>query len=174
MKAGLNGANLNFETTRTNLAPHAGGLLEVALSDRFLIRPELLYSVKGFRSPVKYGKTRENLRYFTLPVLLGFSPVEKVVVLAGPELGLLTKATRKTPEYRFDGTEDYSRFDLGLVFGLGYKIKENLGIDLRYNYGFTKLITIDYRDPNGNPAGMGKDGSNRVVQVGLYYLLAKK
>ena len=178
LKAGLNVANIKDESpnnSQSRIGYHFGGLLQWKLADKLLLRPELLYSVKGYRSPsIQFeGTATTSLNYVNLPILFGFRPVQNLLVLAGPELGYLTSAKSKLNRTSRDVSNIYREFDIGADLGLAYEATRNIGIELRYNYGFKGLVNVVYADQNGNITGQGKTGANRVFQIGVCYLLTK-
>ena len=181
LKTGANLSNAKFinnlfEDVEPNpkLSINAGILANIGINERLLVRPELLYSVKGFQIPAYHSRSagRVNLHYINIPLLIGYKPIEKVTILLGPEVGLLTSAILRYPEIRENTSEDYNKIDIGVDLGAAYHLSPKFGLELRYNYGFTPLDK-DYSIPdrNGKPY---KDGRNRVLQLGAFYLLNGK
>ncbi|UFH35579.1 outer membrane beta-barrel protein [Flavobacterium acetivorans] len=96
---------------------YVGGFVDVAVSDKFHVQPELLYvSVK-------------DLDQIQIPVLAKFGVAEKFNVLAGPNFGFI-----------LDAGEGAKSFNLGLDLGASYDLTGNLSLDAKYNYGLTNLI----------------------------------
>ena len=179
LKAGLNLANVRNEGQVNNKARigfYAGGVLQSALADNLFVQPELLYSVKGYRAlaTASTGEALVSLNYIALPVLLNYQPTEKLSLLAGPEVGFLSSAKSRLEGYTYNVSNSYRKIDLGMDLGLSYKLTNSIGADLRYNYGIKDLMHIVYTDQNGNINGQGKAGANQVLQLGLYYLPAKR
>lgn len=174
-KAGMNINTVRYRDADPNSASigyYAGAFMNIRLteSDLFL-RPEIQYSLKGYRTPLigANGQVTSRLNYITLPVLLMAPIGPKFITMAGPEFGYLFKAVEKYKTVKNDITDRYQHFDWGLDIGAGYYITPQLGIEIRYNYGFrglTKGITVDM---NGTPVGTARDGANRVFQAGLFY-----
>lgn len=178
IKAGANLANVKYEgqdNYKARIAFYAGGLMQYALAENLFVQPELLYSVKGFRAlaTATTGEAVVSLNYVALPVLLNYQPTENLSLLAGPELGFLASAKSKLEGYTYNVSNSYRDIDLGMDLGVSYKLGKNLGADLRYNHGFKDLMHVVYTDQNSNIVGQGKEGANKVFQVGLYYLFAK-
>ncbi|AXY72902.1 PorT family protein [Paraflavitalea soli] len=176
LKGGININNVKYRDADPNTASigfNTGLLARIQVSDKFFIRPELQYSVKGYRYPVTggSGNVTSRLNYINLPVLAGFPIGSKLQFLIGPEFGYLVKATSKFGGNKSDITNLYQHFDWGLDLGAAFHLMPDLGVEVRYNYGFRGLIKGITTDANGNPTGSMKDGANRVFQAGLFYML---
>lgn len=176
LKAGINVNTVTYRQADRNTASigfNAGLLTEIKVSKSFFIRPELLYSVKGYRSTLigsnDYATSRLN--YINLPILAGFPVTPQLQFLIGPEFGYMAKATYKYHGTISSATDLYQHFDWGLDLGAAYKFTPALGVELRYNYGFRGLVKGITTDQNGVPNGSAKDGANRVFQAGLFYML---
>jgi len=178
-KAGLNVSNTkNIGSADNKIRPgfNAGLLAEIRILRKFLIHPELLYSVKGNKFPATAfnGGGTLSLNYVSIPFLVGFRPTNKIAILAGPEFSFLTNANSKFDGSDHDVTKNYRKFDMAIDLGVTYKIIMGLGAELRYSYGFEDLADVTYTDQFGNETGKGRIGSNRVFQFGLYYKFSKR
>lgn len=174
-------SGINISTTKdliaypkNRLGWYAGGVAKIAISKKFFLQPELLYSAKGYRSDNQVGTsvivTRFN--YLNMPLLVSYKIDHKTSIFLGPELGYLTSVHIIIAETQnLNVSKNYpSKFDVGLDLGLNYKLTKNLGVEVRYNYGFNTLYYID-------GAGVRHSeykGGNRVFQIGFNYLLHKK
>ena len=178
VKGGINLATvryLNNGNTKARVGWNAGFLTEIPVENNLFIRPELLYSSKGFAFSAS-GAARsgsEKLNYIAVPVLAGYRPTEKSAILAGPEFGFLRKAVSKSLGITEDRTNFYRRFDIGFDLGFAYNFSKTAGAEVRYNYGFKDLVNVVYQNDDGGYAGQGKNGANSVLQFGLYYLFDK-
>jgi opacity protein-like surface antigen len=170
-EAGLNLANVQNDGVdhKARTGYRLGGFVQVPLTDNWVLRPALQYSLKGFRQPATQfnGEATVSLHYLTLPLLLGYQPTKDLTILLGPEAGVLASATAKSDAGNNDLSNIYRKFDLGVDLGLNYLLSKRIGLDLRYNYGFKDLFHVIYTDTNGNITGQGKAGANRVLQIGL-------
>lgn len=178
IKGGLNAATvayINTDNSKARLGWNAGIVAEIPLQEDLFIRPEVLYSSKGFGYNATGFANAGSLRlnYVAVPVLLGYHPFSKTSLLFGPEFGFLRKAASKSQGITDDMTFGYRRFDIGVDLGIAYDISENFGAEARYNYGFKDLVNVVFLDPGGNIVSQGKNGANRVFQVGIYYWLSK-
>lgn len=84
---------------------HLGGYLQYNLSDKIGLRPELLYSIRGFKdesstssSQTLFGTTivtettsedKGNYSYVEVPLLLAYNVSENFAIHVGPGIGLL-------------------------------------------------------------------------------------
>lgn len=178
LKGGVNLATvryINADNSKARVGWNAGALAEIPVKDNILIRPELLYSSKGFgfNAMGTASKGIVKLNYITVPVLFGYRPTAKSELLAGPEFGFLRKAVTKSSGITDDMTNFYRHFDVGFDLGLGYNFSKVLGAEIRYNYGFKDLVNVVYLNDSGDITGQGKNGANSVLQIGLYYLFVQ-
>ncbi|AZA54888.1 porin family protein [Chryseobacterium sp. G0201] len=194
IKAGGNAASFNNQDVSLNnqkLGFHAGVLVNIPLSKKFAIQPEVLYNQLGSKSVVYSNevttgattvKTKEDysatLNYVSVPLMLQMRPTEKFYIEAGPEFSYFINGKNKG-EKRTESTtagvttttsssvsediekDDIKKFNVGLGLGLGYDFTHNFGINARY---VNSLTNID-----ANPS-KGMDAlTNRVFQLGLNY-----
>ncbi|MDQ3290471.1 MAG: PorT family protein [Bacteroidota bacterium] len=190
-KAGLNVSTADVDRglplgPQSRLGFHLGIWKEFSLSSKFFLRPELVYSLKGYRFSDSsfapgYVPTRRketmSYHYLTLPILVGFRPKQKLGIYAGPEISLLGPLRSKS-----DGgnsnlrlfTNDYKNVDLGLTAGLYYKLTPRLNADLRYTYGFSTILNWDILGAQGEYEYTIKESHNKVLQFGLSYMLRRR
>lgn len=174
VKAGLNFANVDYNAPSAKnfrLGLNGGLLTEFRMSNKILVRPEILYSIKGYK--FKSGGTI-SLNYVSIPILGGFRPNDKVAILLGPELSILTTASSKSKDGYHDLSRYYRNFDFAIDLGAIYNIKNGLGAELRYSYGFKDLSDVMMTDEFGRDIGKATIGRNLVLQIGLFYKFLKK
>ncbi len=179
VKAGLNLSNVkNVGSTenKTRLGFNGGFLTKIDISKRFIVQPELLYSIKGNKFPPTAfnGGGTLSLNYISIPLLGGFRPNDNFTILFGPEFNFLTNANSKFDGSNHDVSKNFRKFDLAIALGATYSIKKNVGIELRYSYGFEDLADVILIDQSGNQIGKDRTGSNRVFQLGLFYKFSKR
>ena len=178
VKGGLNISDVHFKHAEYNPRTgwHGGVLGDFSFNKSMSIRGELLYSVKGFR----YGLVGANgigtmkFSYINLPLLFAYSPSDNWQLLLGPELGLLMAAKSSFGGNEHDVKRNFEKDDLALNIGAGYHFSRNFGAELRYSFGLAPLQEGILTDDFGNVIGEGKDGANRVLHLGVFYLLTKK
>jgi opacity protein-like surface antigen len=179
VKAGLNLSNVkNVGSTddKARLGLNGGLLTEIKISKKFIVRPEVLYSIKGHKFPATAFNSGGilSLNYISIPLFFGFRPTDKFTILLGPEFSFLTNANSKFDGSNHDVSKNYRKFDFAIDLGATYTIIKSLGVELRYSYGFEDLVDVTYTDQNGNDIGKGRIGSNRVFQLGVFYKFSKK
>lgn len=168
IKAGVNFSTAEFDGSDPDRAVrlHAGIVPEISLGKVFFIRPELLYSAKGWQVP----DISMKLNYISLPVLAGWRPVPDIAILLGPEVGYLAGIRRKPSSSSFANV--YEKFDYGVDVGVSYRIVKQYSVELIYGQGFDTLIKAEGRDENNAPTGeIFRDGANRVIQLGVIFHL---
>jgi Outer membrane protein beta-barrel domain len=124
---------------------HGGVLVNVKLSDRFSLQPEVLYSQKGTKGA--NNSDRIDINYVDLPVLLRVATgLGGLFVEVGPQIGYQagsrTSLDYRTPLTRVtsDFAGSYPAFDFGYATGFGYQLANGLGIGLRYNGGIGHVL----------------------------------
>lgn len=179
IKAGLNFSNVkNIGSTdnKTRLGINGGLLTEIEISKKFIARPELLYSIKGFKFPATTFNSNGtlSLNYVSIPLLGGYRLDDKFTILLGPEFNFLTNANSKFDGSNHDVSKNYRKLDIAFDLGVTYNIKNSLGIELRYSYGLEDLADVFITDQSGAEIGKDRRGSNKIFQLGLFYRFSKK
>jgi hypothetical protein len=157
-KAGYTSASLSLESSTPlpfsfgSLSSFAGGLSFEAGLGFFSIDPEILYVRMGVRYEVDELNSLEFRNdYIQVPVLLKFTviPVGPIrpFLCAGGYGAYLIKAKGVMEEggvpTEEDMSDNYQRFDYGVVGGLGVAFKLpgiGLSIEGRYTYGLQNLV----------------------------------
>lgn len=175
IKSGINIATTKgiIAFPKNKIGWYVGGFGKINLKSNFFFQPELQYSSKGYgvnqRNPYNAPNPNYRFNYLCLPVLAGYKIDKKTSLLFGPELGYLMEVCEVfTDGDNLDVSKSYPpKFDVGLDIGVNYSIIGEIGIEVRYNYGFNTLYAVDAA---GNGYGI-PNGANRVFQIGLNYLL---
>jgi len=178
IKAGGNLASVRYieeEISRARLGFNAGIAVEAVVAEQLVVRPELLYSGKGFGFRATAGNMEgtQRLNYIAVPILLGYYPTKKLSLMAGPEFGYLSKAVSKSQGITTDYTNFYRRFDIGVDIGAAYNFSSQFSLEARYNHGFKGLVNTVYTDNSGTVTGQGKNGANSVLQFGFIWWLSE-
>ncbi|MDY0090170.1 MAG: porin family protein [Flavobacteriaceae bacterium] len=170
-KAGLNISNLTGDTedTKSKIGFHLGGVIEIKITDKFSVQPELLFSTQGakYEESESFGgesykyETTMKLNYLNIPIMAKYYVAENFSILAGPQVGFLMSAKADWEEtYSFGGTTEsdsgeedvkdfYKGIDFGLNLGLGYDFTENIFVEARYNLGLSNIADVDnYKEKN--------------------------
>lgn len=135
-----------------------------------MIRPELLYSSKGFafNATGTSNKGSLKLNYISVPILFGYRPDSKSEIFLGPEFGFLRKAVSKSLGISEDMTNFYRHFDVGFDLGFAYHISKVFGAEVRYNYGFKDLVNVVIVDDNGDISGQVKTELTGFFNLGCF------
>ncbi|NLN25622.1 MAG: PorT family protein [Bacteroidetes bacterium] len=161
IKGGYNMTTLtgDIEDASSRSSFHLGGLVEVPISERFSIQPEVLYSSQGaeYRGTLTGAddsKITAKLDYIQVPIMAKFYAAEGFAVEAGPQVGFLMSAkedfSSKTTAIgqtgsasgSFDVKEKYKGIDFGLGIGAAYRLDMGLFFGARYNLGLSNINDI--------------------------------
>jgi len=138
LKAGASLTNLTGPDAIANdyrFGFHGGVFANIGLTSLFAFQPELLYSQKGgnFKNA---NDVSLRLHYIDVPLAFHVNS-GGLFFEAGPQVGFLVTAKSQVGSVSTDVKNSYNTVDFGYLFGLGYQLKEGLGIGLRYNGAFT-------------------------------------
>ena len=174
IKAGVNMATIEIDddsqsnevNTNNKTSFHAGLFVNIPLGDRLAFQPEVVYSGQG--SKVSYSndplpgttKAEWDFHYVNIPLMLQAKVTSGLFFEAGPQIGFLLKAEQDEPEV--DLKEQMKKTDFGAGVGLGYLSRIGLGLNARYNFGFSNIYDADADDDEGKL-------KNRVLNIGLVY-----
>ena len=137
IKAGANFANQDVTDIDISSATdfHFGAYLNLNLSDKFGITPEVLYSAYASN----WDKVKVDFDYIAIPVMLRFKPIPLLSLEAGPQFSFLTKAN---VEDIGDVKDQLKNNDFGLAFGAGLHLPLGLNAGVRYVLGFTDISDV--------------------------------
>jgi hypothetical protein len=178
IKGGLNVANQSYSgegspSSSSIIGFHIGGFVEVKVSDKFSIQPELLYSTQGSKFDVTVNEGGINydtenifkLAYINIPVIFKYYASEKFSLQAGPQIGFLTSSKMETEVLGQSVTQDVKDFfesvDYGLNIGAGYDFTKKVSAGIRYNFGLANV----FNDSEGSNDKI----KNNVFSVSLGY-----
>ncbi|MRJ07706.1 PorT family protein [Ornithobacterium rhinotracheale] len=181
----LRGDTANDVDTKGLSGYHVGMFVEVPVTERFSIQPEVQYSTQGAKWEGSFlgvkGEKKLKTQYINVPILAKVYVADGFNLQVGPKLGFLTGATFETSGSNIplfgkvgvtkddDFNKKMGKVDFGLVFGAGYKTPVGLTIDARYDLGLTNVLDKDnssLADLNVSP---DNDFKNGVFTVGLGY-----
>lgn len=153
IKGGLNVSNLYSEDITdkdARLGFHVGLYGQIISTDAFALQPELQYSTRG-TEVISDGaidqKTRFNLNYLDLPVIMVFKLGKVVELHAGVYGSYLLAANIKTEgdlgdDFKELDRDNFKSFDYGLSGGLGLNFGA-LQLGARYNLGLQEIANSD-------------------------------
>lgn len=189
-KAGVNFANIGGDNTNgldglTGF--HLGALVEIPVTERFAVQPEILYSAQGAKREITEsfasvsfkatGKTK--LDYINVPIMAKFYLIDGLAIEAGPQVGFLVKANTESKldlngidptiaqliEDNFEsGDIDISdrtkSIDFGVALGTSYRLNNGVFFGARYILGLSDINDID---------GSNFKNQNNVLQLSAGY-----
>lgn len=150
---------------------HIGGFVEIKISEKFYIQPELLFSQQGTKGTftefdgwqIYELEVTAKYDYLNIPIMGKFAVTKEFSLLAGPQIGFLISAKQKveveSTSLEIDVKDGLKKLDLGINFGAGYDFTNNLFAEVRYNLGLREI---------------GKEaevlvGKNGVIQISIGY-----
>ena len=151
----------------SNLPSPVGGIFFSLGLGPLAIQPEVLYVRMGGKIEILEDSLEERLDYIQVPVLLKLSVIPagpiRPFIYAGGYGAYLLKANDVTlidgVTDESDVTENYQRYDYGVVGGAGLAFKLpgiSISIEGRYNYGLKNILTA---------AGPGESVKNRSMMA---------
>lgn len=164
LKGGMNISNWAGDTegidVKSKIGFNVGGFVEIKLSDKLAIQPELLYSSQGMKvddfeaeieDEIYTADVKFNLAYINIPVMFKYYVTEKFNVEAGPQIGFLTSAKTMTKVEGYgsdeeDMKENFESVDFGFNFGAGYDFTEHFFAGARYNLGLSNIAKTESGD----------------------------
>ncbi|MGN6418074.1 MAG: porin family protein [Pseudobacter sp.] len=142
LKAGISSSNLNSNIESATISSrqsfYAGGIALFPVSKSFSIQSEFLYSGEGTKTNV----IEMELNYLRVPILLQYKHNSGFHVEAGPQLGFLVnhKVTLIDQEEEVEADKQLGKASTTIAIGCGYRLKNGLGLDIRYARGIDNPI----------------------------------
>jgi opacity protein-like surface antigen len=184
IKAGLNYVNNvvvpndNSSLIKDNeyrIAYHLGFYSKFNFNKKIYLNTELMFSNKGckFKKDNSSSGGNLHLNYLNVPILFGVKMIDKLAILAGPEVGYLISAKSKVDSQTIDVSEIWdNKIDFALAGGANYFLSESIGLDIRYTHGLSSVIKdAQIRDEFNNPIGNNLKLQNRAIQISITYKL---
>lgn len=151
---------------KNRIGYYAGFTGDFAISKKFSLRPELIYSSKGHRSTGNIGteKIISRFNYLNLPLSIVYKADKKTRLLIGPEFGYLLSSKLIIANNTIDNSKNFpQKFDVGILIGIDYAITKFCFLDARYIYGFDQMYYVD----GAGVRVSNQNGGNRVFQLGF-------
>jgi hypothetical protein len=160
LKGGLNISNFigDIQDNSIRTSVHLGIFSEIIINDKFSIQPEILYSGQGYSGSATPGFSRSKYDYLNLPVLAKIYVADKISIEAGPQIGFLLSAKKRTSNDNATIPKQKT-VDLGLNLGLAYDLKNGMFFQTRYNLGLSNINSSD----NANAVKY----TNSVIQLSV-------
>ena len=173
IKIGLNYSSLNISsiegvkpTDNSSQAGIAAGfIVHIPLSDKWFIKPEVLYSQKGasfnyafthdyeLNQRDEYKTTNQlTLSYVELNPTISYKATDKLALNFGPSVSFLigekyvytqdpVRDITNTTHILTDGLVETTSLDVGLNLGISYFFTEHFFVDTRVYTGFMEVTT---------------------------------
>lgn len=140
IKGGANFANMAIKDVSSESITdfHIGAYVNLNVSDKFGITPEILYSAQGS----KVNNATVNTDYFAVPVMLRFKPISLISLEAGPQFSFLSKAKSGGVDIK----SQLKNNDFGAAFGAGLHLPLGFNGGVRYVLGFTNISEVSSMD----------------------------
>jgi len=143
IKGGINWANLtgeDTENTDTATLYTVGGFAVLNLSSKTKLRPEVLYTKKGYDANFLGMSFDARLTYLEIPILFQHNLPSRnrdnvANVFIGPALGFLLSAKAAG----IDVKNQTESTEVSLHFGGGTTINRKFTMDVRYSLGLTSI-----------------------------------
>ncbi|WP_278353072.1 porin family protein [Chryseobacterium gleum] len=158
LKAGLNISTISNNNANSKAGFYGGVFANIPVAQDFSVQPEVLYSGQGAKAKAN-SNIKLNTDYIAVPVMLQYNLIPNLYVEAGPQFAFLISAKGKGNGATVDVKDDFKTFDFGLGLGAGYYFTQNIGVNVRYTAGLTKIAKEDD----------GDSSKNGVFQIGLAY-----
>lgn len=116
---------------------HAGVLIDIKLSDRLILQPNLLYTIKG--SYLALSDENLNISYLETPlnVLYKFNHLH---IGGGPYLGYALGGGTQSVDLSFtSATNDAVRLDYGINFSANYVFETGFFVSANYAWGLANV-----------------------------------
>ncbi|WP_291118208.1 porin family protein [Flavobacterium sp. UBA6135] len=129
VKAGANFSNFTGDVDSDGLTSfYIGGLVDFAVSEKFHVQPELLYSMEGAKDA--------EMSFVRIPIMAKYYVAEGFNLQAGPSIGFKVSAD--------DGLDEVTKsMDFGLGFGAAYELPIGVFFDARYNLGLSDISDVN-------------------------------
>lgn len=94
------------------------------------------------------NETNNTLSYLSVPLMIGIKPIPKlnnfrIITGLNPAV-LLGRKTKFESDFEQTGTDGFNTFDLGLMIGASYMLKNRIGFNLFYDHGL--INTVEQRE----------------------------
>jgi len=142
VRAGIGSSNFsNGDVQRgfsSLIRPHLGAYYGLEATEKLTVEPGLFFSGKGIRTCCNTSTNKEfeeSLSYLDIPVLVRYAVNEDFNVFMGPQAGFLLARTYTSDDKKFTDTAPVGGYEIGGVFGVGYKLTSGINLQASYDFG---------------------------------------
>lgn len=160
---------------------HVGGLVEIPISEKFSVQPEILYSSQGaseeysetiFGSTISY-ESKIKLAYINIPIMAKYYVIDGLSIEAGPQFGILASAKAEAEASGMGQSESidedikdaFKTLDIGFGLGAGYRLNNGLFFSARYVLGISNIAEDEDNDPDFDDESIKL--KNNVIQLSV-------
>lgn len=132
------------------------------LGDQFFINLQFQYSEQGSSYYYSYLGSRvfDRVNQFNVPIRLKMNVFDKLTLGFGGYFGYILL----TDNYLYEDSENFTKFDSGLILSLDYKLFGAISLESKFLYGITDILNREF------DGGAYKHNKyNRVFQLGINY-----
>jgi hypothetical protein len=161
--AGLNLSNMSGDNDDDNamkMGFHVGAMVDIGISDNFIVNPGVVYSLKGTQSD-ENSDIKLNASYIEIPILAKYRLESGLNFFAGPYIGLLMSAKVTDGDNDLDIKDQMESTDFGLNVGLGFDLESGLGFSAQYGMGLSSVA----KTPEGSTEDVDLKNSNIGISV---------
>lgn len=166
-------SNFGNEEPKYKLGFQINAVVGYNINDKFGLRIEPGFANRGtILSYSGLPDSKININYIAIPILLKYSPIDKLSLLLGPEFSYRLTAKSTSDGNTTDLKSIYdSKIDFGINAGLSYRLIDKLELGLRYNRGFISTISdLRFTDEFGNDKGKASL-CNQGFTISLTYMI---
>ena len=141
VKAGVNFSTFTGDVQNVDgkVGFHVGALVDIKVSEKFSVQPELMYSSLGAKSEIFGTTVTTTADYIVIPVMAKYYVATGFNLEVGPQIGFIMSAKSKGGGTEIDVKEDFASTDFGANFGAGYDFTENISAGVRYTLGLSNV-----------------------------------
>lgn len=152
IKAGANYANFESSDLQTDALTsyHAGLVINLRVSEKFSLQPEIMYSTQGASYKNVVEEVKAELGYVSVPILAKIGLGKSLSLELGPQFSWLASKN-------VDANTDVKELDFGAAGGLGLKLTNKIFLQGRYVLGLSEI-------------GKNADIKNSVGQLSIGYM----
>ena len=174
LKGGVNLATLEIDddassglNTNMKTSFNLGAFVNIPITDRFRIQPEVMYSGQGTKGSIDSDESFEyDFHYINIPIMAQLQTAGGFFLETGPQVGFMISSKLDVEGQDVDIEESVKKTDFGWGAGIGYLSRIGLGLGARYVHGFSNVWDRDGANPSED-----MQFSNRTVQISLIYHL---
>lgn len=166
IRAGVNIASQSFSNNDVDAESILGYQLginyEIDVTEKFAVRPGILYATKGSSQKFPDLSAESRFHYFEIPIDLVYD-LGPFDIFAGPYLGYAFKGNVDTGNEIIDidfKRDNVKQLDLGVNFGANIDILDRIYLGAYYSLGLS-----DISDDNDDILGSDESIKNKSISV---------